>query len=410
MGRGGEACEVGCTAVIKRTSDVVSLRCDSTGRTAPVEPPDSLDALLSAAAALLGSTVHDAAFASSGEPLTDLASCANGERIRLLTTPSVTAPPAPAADECADAKPSTPLRSSAPEFVYARLPPLPQGPPPSTLPGGYPPPPVAGPPLPPLGLSPLAMPMGVPLQDMHPPPGSPGACLPGSPMLGPGSPMLGPCGSPLVPAHLLSPLLSPLASPMLCPPPFYADYPQYDYPPQHDYPPHEWQVAPAMEQLLPAPEPPAQWPISPEASARRSEEEHILAASWVRENERAWRMSQARVSQAPPPPPPPAPPAPRQRPPPPRPRPPPPSPARLPCSSRWHTVRAAALRHRPLAARPPPRPPMPRPPLGSLGSATAPLPLIPTQARSGSKRRCRRQRRAARSRRRTCLASAPPCW
>ena len=100
MGRGGEACEVGCTAVIERTTatahtdaDVVSLRCDSTGRTAPVEPPDSLDALLSAAAALLGSTVHDAAFASSGEPLTDLASCANGERIRLLTTPSVTAPP-----------------------------------------------------------------------------------------------------------------------------------------------------------------------------------------------------------------------------------------------------------------------------------------------------------------------------
>ena len=219
MGRGGDACDVGCTATFERTSapahtgaDVVSLRCDSTGRTAPVEPPDSLDALLSAAAALLGSTVHDAALESSGEPLTDLASCANGERIRLLTTPSVTAPPAPAAaDACADAKPSTPLRSSAPEFVYARLPPLPQGPPPSTLPGGYPPPPVAGPPLPPLGLSPLAMPMGaytrlgrlakgacarpretcrpvadvgVPLQDMHAPPGSPGACLPGSPMLG----------------------------------------------------------------------------------------------------------------------------------------------------------------------------------------------------------------------------------
>ena len=218
MGRGGDACDVGCTATFERTSapahtgaDVVSLRCDSTGRTAPVEPPDSLDALLSAAAALLGSTVHDAALESSGEPLTDLASCANGERIRLLTT-SVTAPPAPAAaDACADAKPSTPLRSSAPEFVYARLPPLPQGPPPSTLPGGYPPPPVAGPPLPPLGLSPLAMPMGaytrlgrlakgacarpretcrpvadvgVPLQDMHAPPGSPGACLPGSPMLG----------------------------------------------------------------------------------------------------------------------------------------------------------------------------------------------------------------------------------
>ena len=55
MGRGGDACDVGCTATFERTSapahtgaDVVSLRCDSTGRTAPVEPPDSLDALLSA--------------------------------------------------------------------------------------------------------------------------------------------------------------------------------------------------------------------------------------------------------------------------------------------------------------------------------------------------------------------------
>ena len=34
-----------------------------------------------------------------------------------------------------------------------------------------------------------------------------------------------------------------------------------------------------MEQLLPAPEPPAQWPISPEASARRSEEERAPLSS-----------------------------------------------------------------------------------------------------------------------------------